>query len=342
MVLWAPFLPAACGGGGPVLFCGEGDPECREPDAAAERDAEPEVLDQDAGDVGADETVEEDPPGEDVEEEELPPDPLRFGSAGTFEIATWNLENFPAHAGTPLRVAELVRRMDLDLVAVQEINDPAGFRTVVGELPGYEGLQAAEACGTSTFQMTGYLYRTSKVELDSAECIFREESYAFPRPPLEGLFTVQQPGFQPLSLIVINAHLKAGVGEDDEARRRAGVELLEERIAWIVESSSADGVVLLGDLNDELDDPDYDNVFTPFLEDPVRYVFLTGSLAESGTYSYIPYRRLIDHIMITQGLVDDYGGGRVLIMALDAMELGYDYLSQISDHRPVMALFPAP
>jgi endonuclease/exonuclease/phosphatase family metal-dependent hydrolase len=316
-------LLAACGGPGAVVVIGDTD------------------LDLPLEDTGGDESVEEDAADLDGEEE-LPPDPLRFGLESAFEIASWNLKNFPSGADTPLRVAELLRRMDLDLVAVQEINDPSGFATMIGELPGYEGVQTAEACGTGTFQMTGFLYRASKLDLDLAECIYREETYAFPRPPLEGLFTVQRPGFQPLQLVVINVHLKAGVGDDDEARRRAGVEILEDRIAWIVDSSSADGVILLGDMNDELDDPAYDNVFAPFLEDPDRYVFLTALLAEGGTYSYIPYRRLIDHIMITTGLEDEYEGGRITVMALDTMGLGYDYEAVISDHRPVMALFPAP
>jgi endonuclease/exonuclease/phosphatase family metal-dependent hydrolase len=343
LLLAALFPAAACGGAGAVLVCSESDPECRVPDADSDPHTGLDGPDPVVEDAGADEDASDDDGAqEDVEEEELPPDPLRFGHETTFEIATWNLENFPADSNTPLRAAELIRRMDLDLVAVQEINDPSDFRAMVEELSGYEGVQTAETCGTGTFQMTGFLYRSSKVELDMAECLYRENSYAFPRPPLEGLFTVQRPGLQPLQLVVINVHLKAGVGEDDEARRREGVEILEDRIVWIVESSSADGVILLGDMNDELDDPASDNVFTPLLEDPGSTVFLTASLAVGGTYSYIPYRRLIDHIMITAGLVDDYGGGQTVVMALDAMDLGYDYESAISDHRPVMALFPAP
>jgi endonuclease/exonuclease/phosphatase family metal-dependent hydrolase len=318
------------GNGGDAIGDTGGDLEGTEPEEPPES--------TETADLPADEASQE----EDAAEEELPADPLRVGGDATFEIATWNLHNFPENARTPSRVAELVRRMDIDLVAVQEVNDAWTFDEILQGLPGYERILVIEACTTSTFQMTAFIYRTSVVEPGSIVCDFMEEGVAFPRPPLEADFTVRLPGSDPMVLIVIDVHLKAGVAEEDESRRRDAVAFLEGRIAWIAASSSADGVILLGDMNDELGDAPTDNVFGPFLENPAAYAFLTAPLDASGAYSYIPYRRLIDQIMVTNGLLEAYGDGTTMAMPLDTTDIGYDYESQISDHRPVVAVFAGP
>ena len=337
------FAASACGGGETREDGGDDDGDAPAEDAGQEESpetGEPEETTEttETVDLPADEATQE----EDAAEEELPPDPLRIGDDSTFEIATWNLSNFPKNARTPARVAELVRRMDIDLVAVQEINDAWTFDEILQDLPGYERILVIEACTTSDFQMTGFVYRTSVVEPGSIVCDFMEEESAFPRPPLEADFTVRLPGSDPMAVIVIDAHLKAGVAEEDESRRRAAVEFLENRIAWIAGSSSAEGVILLGDLNDELGDPSSDNVFGPFLENPAAYAFLTAPLDASGAYSYISYRRLIDHIMVTSGLLEEVGDGTTVVVPLDTMDIGYDYESEISDHRPVVAVFDGP
>jgi endonuclease/exonuclease/phosphatase family metal-dependent hydrolase len=347
LILWliVPCLLAtgACGGGETREDGADDDGDAAAEEAGEEQspeagDPEEPPESTETVDLPADEAVQE----EDAAEEELPPDPLRIGDGSTFEIATWNLSNYPKNARTPLHVAELIRRMDIDLVAVQEINDAWTFDEILQDLPGYERILIIEACTTSDFQMTGFIYRTSVVEPGSIVCDFMEEEVAFPRPPLEADFTVRLPGSDPMALIVIDAHLKAGVSEEDESRRRDAVEFLEGRIAWIAGSSSAEGVILLGDLNDELGDPSSDNVFGPFLENPAAYTFLTAPLDASGAYSYIPYRRLIDQILVTNGLLEEYGDGPTAVMALDTMGLGYDYESEISDHRPVVAVFAGP
>jgi endonuclease/exonuclease/phosphatase family metal-dependent hydrolase len=328
LLLAMALLAAGCGRNLVEVSCEEGDPNCADAVESVE-----------LAEVGLDSSTDE-VAEERADEEELPPDPLRLGSDSTFEIATWNLMNFPASSSTPARVAELIRRMDIDLIAVQEINDTASFRTLVLDLPGYEGMVLDDVCSMGEFQMTGFVYRASTVTLDSAECIFVGQQYAFPRPPLEGHFTLDEPGLGPVQVIVIDVHLKAGMSADDESRRRAGVELLEGRIAWITDSGSAAGVILLGDMNDEIGDPPAYNVFTSFLEDPASYTFLDAPLAVSGAFSYIPYRSLIDHIVITKALLDEYGSGPTAVIPLDAMGLGFDYETQISDHRPVVSIFP--
>ena len=44
----------------------------------------------------------------------------RVGSAETFELACWNIENFPANTMTPSRVADLIASLDLDVSGVSD------------------------------------------------------------------------------------------------------------------------------------------------------------------------------------------------------------------------------
>jgi hypothetical protein len=50
--------------------------------------------------------------------------PLRIGSGQTFEIATWNIRNFPSDSRTAQRVAALIAEMDTDYPPTTESSPP--------------------------------------------------------------------------------------------------------------------------------------------------------------------------------------------------------------------------
>jgi hypothetical protein len=99
-------------------------------------------------------------------------------------------------------------------------------------------------------------------------------------------------------------------------------------------------VFIVGDFNDRLSDAPDDNVFTVFLEDGQNYEFLSQQLQDDGDYSFIPWNSLLDHILITADLQDDYTGGSIQAAPLDLQVTEYDYEQDVSDHRPVVAVFP--
>ena len=64
----------------------------------------------------------------------------KAGSDRTFEIATWNIENFPKRTSTVSTVADIIASLDLDMLALQEVEDIDAFNELVERLRGYEGI----------------------------------------------------------------------------------------------------------------------------------------------------------------------------------------------------------
>jgi endonuclease/exonuclease/phosphatase family metal-dependent hydrolase len=265
-------------------------------------------------------------------------DPLRIGSASTLELATWNLRNFPSQSDTPELVAELILRLDLDLVFVQEITDEYAFEDMLDGIPTHRGLLSPDRYASGEYQKTGMIYRTGLIEITNSHSILSGDSYAFPRPPFQADISVEKDGVG-FTFIAINAHLKAGNSESDEARRRDACQQLKQHVDTMLEQDPATGVLIVGDLNDSIDDPSYNNVFTIFLED-LQYSFLTEPLADEEAFSYISWQRLIDHLLITAQLLSPYQDGYTWVLPLEQQVTGLDFVTDISDHRPVVSVFP--
>jgi endonuclease/exonuclease/phosphatase family metal-dependent hydrolase len=288
-----------------------------------------DVGPEDAFDAGGD-----DAGGDDVGDQ--PDNPLRIGSTQTFEIATWNIRNFPTDPQTAERVANLIAEMDIDLVAVQEIADTTAFDQVLTGLPGYHGVLSTHEYGSGEYQKTGFIYRTDMIQIGEVQSLFEGDTYAFPRPPLQARFGVNGT----MTFVVIDLHLKAEGGEDNEARRRDACQKLKTHVDAMLAAGTETEVFIVGDFNDRLSDAPDDNVFTVFLDDGQNYEFLSQQLQDDGDYSFIPWNTLLDHILITADLQDDYAGGSIQAAPLDLQITEYDYEQEVSDHRPVVAVFP--
>jgi hypothetical protein len=94
--------------------------------------------------------------------------------------------------------------------------------------------------------------------------------------------------------------------------------------------------IILGDFNDELNDPPEENIFQIFLEDTTHFQCLTQSIIGDTTYIGA-YGGFIDHIIISydQGKWNQNGSSQVLRIDQEFPL----YLDYISDHRPVLVQF---
>ena len=98
--------------------------------------------------------------------------------------------------------------------------------------------------------------------------------------------------------------------------------------------------LVMGDWNDELNDPVADNVFQVFLNDPLNYAFLTQSLLNDpvSNATYIgSFNSIIDQILISEDLQTEYSNGYLQVIKVDQVFSAYTY--EVSDHRPVAAKF---
>ena len=247
------------------------------------------------------------------------------GTESTFDIVTWNIEQFPKNNLTVNYLAELIDSMNVDIIAMQEIwGDGASgsFENLKTKLDGWDGYRKSSGLA--------YLYKTeltinSLTEINELNEIIR-------KPYLLSLTWGGQ------NIYVINNHFKAYSGAENEAERKIASEKIENYINEYLEDLN---VIVLGDLNDELNDEESVNVFQNFIIDSTNYKFVDMDIAysSSSNWSYPSWPSHLDHILITNELFDEFeneGSSVQTIRLEEYFDNGWtDYEKYISDHRPV-------
>jgi len=260
------------------------------------------------------------------------------GTDTTFEVVTWNVHEFPGSGFRTIdTLAILINDLDIDMIAFQEIADTVSFRGLLTRLPGWAGVYAPYDYPSTPYIKTAVIWRTDRATVNYIEQLFTGYSYQFPRPPIHVYATVNCGGGQ-FDFHLIDMHLKALSDQESQARRRAAILMLKAYLDVNVPAAPDHDWMVVGDWNDELEDPQSENVFWPLLIDSLDYRFLTLPMAGIPYWSSYPsLSSLIDHIMIASDANLEYDGGTTITLRLDDEYGNYSY--RISDHRPVMAMF---
>ena len=249
----------------------------------------------------------------------------QFGTESTLDIITWNIEQFPKNNLTVSYLAELIDSMNVDIIAMQEIwSDGASgsFENLKTKLDGWDGYRKSSGLA--------YLYKTeltinSLTEINELNEIIR-------KPYLLSLTWGGQ------NIYIINNHFKAFSGAENEAERKIASEKIENYINEYLEDLN---VIVLGDLNDELNDEESVNVFQNFIIDSTNYKFVDMDIAysSSSNWSYPSWPSHLDHILITNELFDEFENGFFSVQTIRLEEYfdndWTEYENYISDHRPV-------
>lgn len=265
-------------------------------------------------------------------------DDLSFGTEETLDIATWNIEFFPK-AGTVTidLVKQIFENTEMDLWALQEIDDPFTLQLITDNIDGYN-----TTWENLTFEGLSYVYNEETIDITDTYAIFNDSEFSreFPRVPDVMEFTHLGEEY-----VVINNHLKCcgdgfweqGDPWDEESRRYDAMSLLKQYI----EAFFADKkVILLGDLNDLLTDNFENNIFQLFLYD-TSYLASDIEIAEgpSSNWSFPNWPSHLDHIIINDELFSAFEGPNGFIETIKIDEYlpgGFsEFDSKISDHRPV-------
>jgi len=250
---------------------------------------------------------------------------IQHGTESTLDIVTWNIEQFPKNNLTVNYLAELIDSMNIDIIAMQEIwghGAAESFENLKTKLDGWDGYR--ESSGLA------FLYKTeliinSLTEINDLNEIIRT-------PYLLSLTWGGQ------NIYVINNHFKAYGGSENEAERRIASEKIENYINEYLEDLN---VIVLGDLNDELNDEESVNVFQNFIIDSTNYKFVDMDIAHSSSsnWSYPSWPSHLDHILITNELFDEFKNEGSFVQTIRIEEYfdnGWsEYENYISDHRPV-------
>ena len=264
---------------------------------------------------------------------------LEFGTDATFEVVTWNIEWFPKEGQTTVDyVSQIIEAFDVDLIAMQELDDTDMFDQMMDGLVDYVGYYES-----GWFAGLAYIYKPDAIVINDIYEIYTTEEYwnAFPRSPM-----VMDLSFEGENIFVINNHYKCcgdglleyGNDYDEEYRRYMANELLKLYIDLNLPDSK---VIVLGDLNDMLTDAVSNNVFQMILDDTESYLFADLEIEQGGSsdWSYPTWPSHLDHILITNELFDvlDNDGSAVATLKVDEHFPGgwWDYDENVSDHRPV-------
>jgi endonuclease/exonuclease/phosphatase family metal-dependent hydrolase len=262
-------------------------------------------------------------------------DELYFGTDDALDIMTWNIEWFPKNGQVTIDyVQQIINALDIDVLAIQEVDDISSFNEVINGLENYEGYLES-----SWFAGLAYIYNTQTVEINDIYEIYTSSAYwsPFPRSPM-----IMDMNFMNENYIIINNHFKCcgdnnmnlNDDDDEETRRYIASNLLKQYVDNYFPDSN---VIILGDLNDELIDGPNDNVFQMILDDSENYLFTDMEIAQGNSteWSYPSWPSHLDHILITNELFDNNSYVEVIRID-DFMEGGFSQYDQnISDHRPV-------
>lgn len=250
------------------------------------------------------------------------------GSINTFDIVTFNIQEYPMYGEETAKVvADLIKEMNVDIIALQEISSETEFDKLVERLIGWEG--EYYPIDNSIWNLA-YLYKISEISLDQAKSkiLFEDDFWSFPRPPFEVHVTHIPTGIE---TILINNHFKCCEGSENEERRRNATDSLHK---YISDNYPDEAVIVLGDLNDEISGTTYEtNVFWTIVNDPDNYMFTDMSIALGpvGWWSYPSWPSHIDHICVTDELYS-----KIDTTIVNRPDRCFpDYSELISDHRPV-------
>lgn len=267
-----------------------------------------------------------------------------FGTDSTFDVITWNIQSYPKHdPETSNLLKVLIPGLKAECIAIQEVGNVSAFHAMMSQIPGWSYAMAAYGDG---YTRTAIAYKTSSVQVDSTATIFTGMSNPFPRPPL-----LMKLRWNEEEIILISLHLKAygdnyineSNPNDEEMRRRFACQLLDQ---YISENFSDSKVIVVGDWNDQIQEPASTNVFLSFLNKTEEYRFADMSIAvnlNSNNASYPRSSSHIDHILITNELFDAFHNAGYYVRTIkmeDHIAGGWNnYYNYLSDHRPVAARF---
>ena len=261
----------------------------------------------------------------------------QIGSQSTLDIITWNIENYPKNSQTKTYLTNIINDINVDIIALQEIESQIEFDELVNDLNGsWYGYRADDG----NWGELSYLINTDSIEITHYPYTILnqyEHYYAYRTPYV---IKVQ---FNNEEFVIINVHYKCcgdGYVEEDywdeEFRRLMANQYLKN---YIDSNFSDDNVVILGDYNDDIAESNSHNIFNEFLDDSQNFLFADMFIAEgpSSDWSFPNWPSHLDHILITNELFDNIDNNSVFTFKIDDYMNGWwEYDNLISDHRPVV------
>ena len=89
-------------------------------------------------------------------------DELYFGTDDALDIMTWNIEWFPKNGEITIEyVAQIIDRLDMDILAIQEVDDTFLFTQMLNQTTDFEGYFES-----AWFAGLAYIYNAETIEIN--------------------------------------------------------------------------------------------------------------------------------------------------------------------------------
>ena len=292
----------------------------------------------------------------------------------TLDVVAWNIEWFGDENNSPPAgdansddiqkdsVLTILAALEADVVSVQEIADDALFADLVAGLPGYDFILSdavSRPNDPGVKQKVGFIYNTATVSVIETKALHEsihplynggdttalvgypdaaDRFWASGRLPfmMEADVTISGTTER---IHFVALHARANSSNDPQSRydmRKYDVEALKDSLDEFYADAN---LILLGDYNDDVDETVADanttvSSYEAYANDPDNYTIVSAELSEAGFRSFVFSENMIDHIMLTNELADNY--------VATSARVGYefydnDYSVTASDHMPVSA-----
>ena len=293
----------------------------------------------------------------------------------TLDVVTWNLKffGFYEEGGRKAPAPEAIQKeavknaiieLNSDIIAVQEVVNVDLLAEMVSELDGYDFILSDAVSYPNSddtsfgTQRVGFIYNSEVIKINDSKALLEtvhpyyngnDESFitdyptgdssqlwASGRLPFIIETTVTLDGeSKDYNFVVV--HAKSGDAGDDYQRREYDNAILKDSLDIYYGDRK---LMLLGDYNDDVDQTiasgyAVESSYYEFL-DSEDYWAVTKTLSESGYKSTVSYEDMIDHIMISDELYDNYVENS---SAVRYDLYSSDYSSTTSDHYAVSARF---
>ncbi|HSH00188.1 MAG TPA: trypsin-like peptidase domain-containing protein [candidate division Zixibacteria bacterium] len=269
------------------------------------------------------------------------------GDRDFVDLGFWNIEHFNDSVSDTRvdAIADVVARLGMDVLGLVEVQSGAldrlftslaerglAYDYVYYDAQGSQDIAALYDRDTTTARRLTEIYESYADELAATD---ENGKSVFPRYPLFAHCSVTDGNSNPTEFIMIVVHLKAYVDDPvSQNRRRLAAQTLNRIIRRILENSDNPPIVLGGDFNELLTT----DVLNALLSSP-DLAALTADDARSDALSYVDgrYRSLIDHIFVSNDVVDRIGdirGDDAAIVRLDRSVA--DFAGRVSDHVPLV------
>lgn len=264
----------------------------------------------------------------------------------TFDVMAWNIKRFMDDKDTTIKDKQrqfesakaVIDSGDADLIALEEVSNPAAFTRLVDTLATpSEGVLATQILQD---QKMAFIWKKSTVTKISSDLAVNggAEAWANGRFPLRLTFNATVDGTtRKINAFVI--HAKATTGSTDAERldalnrRKTDAETF---YAYLNNFYGSEAVIVLGDFNDDVTKSvvgtGNPSPYKVFVDDTQNWKVATLELSQNGLASYIGgTQSMLDHIIVSNEIVP--GLYRTKLEAPQAYLSSYT--STVSDHVPV-------